>query len=137
MVKSEIQTIHNEIREAIEMIAKKHGLEAMGSNIRYSDVDMEFKIKLNILSQDSGEKLITSDSQKRAAFALIGTGATTDEPLGKTYDFEGIGKATIIDYVSRRSKYPFTVKTPAGQRYKVSATSVAKASRFGDHGYNK
>ena len=136
MEKSKIAKMYDEMRNAIDAIAKKYGVLATRSNIRYSSTDMTFKVNLSILDPTTNKKVITDSAQAAARYALRGTGATTDEPLGKTYDFENIGKATIIEFNSKCYKYPFVVETPTGKRWKVSARSVALASKYGNHWNN-
>lgn len=135
MKRSEINKIYDEMKDAVKAVADKYSLQSSQFKLTYSDSDLLFKIHLDIIA-DNGNKVITKAAQSKAAFALAKTNAATDEPLGKTYDFERIGIATIVDYNSRCYKYPFIVKTKTGKMYKVSVNSVAKASRFGDIGLN-
>ena len=135
MERSEMKKIYDEMKEAVEVVVDKYSLRSSQFKLTYSDSDLVFKIRLDIIA-DNGNKVITKAAQSKAAFALAKTNAAINEPLGKTYDFERIGIATIVDYNSRCYKYPFIVKTKTGKTYKVSVNLVARASRFGDIGLN-
>ena len=71
----------------------------------------------------------------RAARALFKIGSNLDvaKLFEKDYDFEGVGRGRVIDVRSKAPKYPFVVEAANGSKYALSATSVARSVKLGNH----
>lgn len=139
MTKAEIATIHNEINAAIANVLARHNLQANGTNIRYSDSDFTYKIKVNILDTATGSKKVSNEMLGNAYWLLAKSGyrvaeGSVESIFGKELETPTIGKIKLIDVDTKKHKYPFIVQSNNGNRYKLSADHLM---RYADIEYTK
>lgn len=131
MTKAEIATIHNEINAAIANVLARHNLQTNGSNIRYSDSDFTYKMKVNILDTTTGLKKISNEILGNAYWLLAKNGyrvaeGSVESLFGKELETSTIGKIKLVDVDTKKHKYPFIVQSNNGNRYKLSADHLMR-----------
>lgn len=135
MNEAQVKAMHKEISEFMEQLSKKYNFSAAGSRISYTGSEFTLNFKGNMIDPATGKKVVDKALINRAARALFKIGSNLDvaKLFEKDYDFEGVGRGRVIDVRSKAPKYPFVVEAANGSKYALSATSVARSVKLGNH----
>lgn len=116
--RSKVKQIHKDINDALQLIAKKHGMHSLRTGTLSFD-DAKFTVRVTGVSSLSAFTS-TSDVIKPAI---------TTNPLSlmdKTFISPTGKKFTVCDYQPSNRKYPIIAKNDSGTRYKFTMSQVTQ-----------
>jgi cell division ATPase FtsA len=122
--KDTLRLLREEINEAVNSVAEKHGIKIHAGNATYSHSGTNATFKLEVAIEKDGE-VIDKDAQSFLDYAtLLGL-----EPEMLFKQFKAYGKTyKLVGYSPRAQKYPFLAERD-GKRYKLPKDAV-KAETF-------
>jgi hypothetical protein len=119
--KTNLKQLRAEFQAALDAVAAKHGLVAGLGNIRF-DAN-KFGVKLEVRTKTPATASVVSNTNTVEFEALKNQWRVPGIDVTKTYSLRvrsGIEDVKFVGFVDRRYKFPFSVQTTNGKRYKVS-----------------
>jgi hypothetical protein len=124
--RSNIRTMRSEVETALAAVGAKYGLNFDVGRITFAPDNFRCKITGAVKSAiPNGVAVVpgrTSDAVHLAGYGRSLLGLQVAD-LSKSYQYSGIGHqgpVKIVGYAPRRFKYPFSIQTARGARYKIS-----------------
>lgn len=108
-----LKVLRVELDAAIAAIGSKYGIAIKTGNARFNSDNVTFKLEASVISN--------GQVKNKGVIALE---RFFPQYVGKLVTLSGGKKGKVIEYHSRKHKFPFIVETVSGKRYKVPEYSV-------------
>ena len=120
LTKEKIKAVHDDIRDALEKVAKKHGLTVSDSTkIRYNDTTFRLTAEFGDAKGTAGaDPRLFNNAQKHAW--KVGLDSSK---LGTKLEWTGLGTVT---WVGMTGPAKAVIKTEAGKQFVVRAEALAR-----------
>ncbi len=115
--KSNLNTLRRDIDAALEAVAEKHGISVNLGNARFDSTSVAWKLNLATIGGDGVAKTPERTALERLYPQLVDKEVTVNGKGGRKLT------GTVIGYKTRGRKYPFIVKTAAGN-YKLPEYAI-------------
>jgi len=115
--KQNLNAVRKDIDAALAEVAAKYNINLKAGAARYSNNDVTFKLE-GTVKNEAGE-VVTKGARALKAYY--------PQYVGKKVTLSGGKKGTVIEYHSRKRKYPFIVEVATARgttNYKVSEYSI-------------
>lgn len=116
-----ISVMRQEVEAALAAIGAKHGLNFNVGRITFEPNEFRCKVTAvtssSVQGQPAGQTVEFASLQRQGAFAI---GAVGVDFANSLFRHPKLGRVKIVGYTPRRHKYPYSVQTVNGKRYKVS-----------------
>jgi len=122
--RSNVQSMRMEIEAALKTVSAKYNVTVGIGRITFTANEMRCKLTAVAgTGASAGAPAAAPNAIPMAALMTTGVrilGITVNE-LRNEYTVAGVpGPVTLVGYMPRRFKYPFTVRTRSGKQYKIS-----------------
>lgn len=119
------QTLRDDINAVLSVVAEQHGISIKCDSARFSDDGITFKTIVRNISENNE---IIDPGMQQFVIPMLNQHGVSIEKL-KNVEVDGqIGKFSVVNYMSRRPKYPFIVKhNTNGKRFKVTPRTINRA----------
>lgn len=115
--RSNLPNLRAEINQALKDVATKYGISIAAGNARFSDANATFKLEVSIVSANGVVK-----TQGRTSLETL-----YPQYVDKVIMLSNGVQGKVVEYHSRRFKYPFTVETlNTKKRYKTTLSQVQR-----------
>ena len=116
ITRSTVTAMRTDIENALAEVEAKYGVKVNLGNARFNNDMVRFtKVEFNSVSE--GGNVIT---EERKALERAFPQYVDKEVVFKNGRVSG----KVVEYHSRKSKYPFIVETASGDRYKMSESNL-------------
>jgi hypothetical protein len=137
MDKPTIQAFRADFAAAVKALETKYQVSLAIGSISYAETSLSTKMSVTNVS-DTGEKIVDphvlAQKEAKARFALMmtsnfqGHGNVPEVVIGKDVILGTGMTGKIIDFDSKKFKYPFIVRCADGKTYKVPADHIRSIS---------
>ena len=99
-----LSTVRQDIKNALEAISTKHGIEFNLDAIRFDSAEFSVKLTSKIKgSMSASDKIAAAEGVK----------------IGKTFRHESLGACKVVGYNLKAKRYPVKITTLSGKAYKI------------------
>jgi len=133
--RSNIRMLRNEVEAALTAVGSKYGIDFNVGRITFAPTNFRCKVTATVKSAVPSSIAVvpgrTADAANLAGYgrSLLGLGVTD---LAKFYQYGMIGHkgpVRFVGYSPRRHKYPFSIETTRGARYKISLSMARELAK--------
>jgi|6_EtaG_2_1085325.scaffolds.fasta_scaffold35286_3 hypothetical protein len=121
LTRKNLKTLRMEIDAALNEVATRNGLEIKLGNGRFSPMNASFKVDVSVVSEEGTVK--TKGRMDLEVFY--------PELVDKNVMLSGRKTGKVVEYHSRKSKFPFIVACENGKRYKLAEFAVRNGLSIG------
>jgi hypothetical protein len=122
--KETVKQLRAELQNALNAVAQKHGLVVGLGTIRFGASEFGVRLKVSTKS-NSSQVNATTNTVEFEDLKRHGMHRCPGLDITKTYSFAKLGDIKFVGFHERRYKFPFTVQTSNGKRYKISVFQAA------------
>lgn len=116
--RSKVKEIHKDISDALQQIAKKHGIHSLTTGT-LSFNDSKFTVRVTGISSLSSLTTVVRNPTTTAPMSV-------ESLMNRTFIGTNGKRFTVCDYKPSNTKYPVIAKNDNGTRYKFPLSVVTK-----------